>query len=134
MPYGMITMAEIRVACITCGRPVPFGKSRCPAHTSKSSSRWALYAAQHPEQARYYRSAAWRERRGAHLIANPSCVVCGQPARHVDHVINIAAGGSLDGLLQSLCTRHHRRKTLAESHVGMKRAAARRKETKWTCS
>src|SRR4029450_6867515 len=83
----MIRMTEMPVACITCGRPVPYGKSRCPAHTFKSSSRWAQSPAHHPEQAEYYSSAGWRERRGAHLLANPDCVVCERPARHVDHVI-----------------------------------------------
>jgi 5-methylcytosine-specific restriction endonuclease McrA len=120
-------MVEIPVACITCGRPIPHGKSRCPAHTPKSSSRWAQYAEQHPEQAAYYASAGWRERRAAHLRDNPDCVVCGRPARHVDHVINIASGGGLGGLLQSLCTEHHRQKTQAESKLGNKRAAARRR-------
>jgi 5-methylcytosine-specific restriction endonuclease McrA len=54
-------------------------------------------------------------------------VVCGQKATHVDHVINIAAGGPLDGPLQSLCTEHHRLKTQQESKEGNKRAAARRR-------
>jgi 5-methylcytosine-specific restriction endonuclease McrA len=56
--------------------------------------------------------------------------VCGRPARNVDHVINIAAGGSLGGSLQSLCTEHHRQKTQAESKLGNKRAAARRRQRK----
>ena len=124
----MAPMVEIPRACITCGRPVYGRRSRCAAHTSKSSSRWAQYAAQHPEQAAFYASAGWRERRARHLADNPDCVVCGRPARHVDHVINIAAGGSLGGPLQSLCAEHHRQKTLAESHLGMKRAAARRRK------
>jgi 5-methylcytosine-specific restriction endonuclease McrA len=114
--------------CITCGRPIAPGKSRCPAHTPKSSSRWAVYAAQHPEQAAYYSSAGWRERRGAHLLANPNCVVCGRPARHADHVINIASGGTLGGPLQSLCKEHHAAKTQAESKQGNRRAAARRRK------
>jgi 5-methylcytosine-specific restriction endonuclease McrA len=120
-------VAELNVACITCGTPVPYGKSRCPAHTPKSSSRWAQYAAQHPEQAALYKSPAWRERRTAWLRDHPDCAVCGRPARHVDHVINLAAGGRFDGPIQSMCTEHHRQKTLAESHLGMKRAAASRR-------
>jgi 5-methylcytosine-specific restriction enzyme A len=123
-------MAEMLRACITCGRPVPYPKSRCPRHTPKSSSRWAQYAAQHPEQAALYKSAGWREQRARHLADHPDCVVCGRPAGHVDHVINLAAGGRFDGPIQSLCTEHHRQKTLAESHLGMKRAAARRRQRK----
>ena len=76
------------------------------------------------------KSAAWRERRARHLADNPDCVVCGRPARHVDHVINIAAGGSLGGPLQSLCAEHHRQKTQVESKLGNKRAAARRRRNR----
>jgi 5-methylcytosine-specific restriction protein A len=110
--------------CADGGRAVP-GTSRCRAHSGKS--RWGLYAAKHPERAAFYRSAAWREMRARHLAANPTCVACGQPATHADHVRPVAEGGALDGELQSLCEEHHRAKTLAESHRGMKRAAARRK-------
>jgi hypothetical protein len=125
-------MPEMPVACITCGRPVPYGKSRCPAHTSKSSSRWAQYAAEHPEQAAYYASAGWRERRARHLTENPTCVVlgCGRKATHADHVLNLASGGTFDGPLQSHCTEHQRQKTQAESKLGNKRAAARRRRNR----
>jgi 5-methylcytosine-specific restriction endonuclease McrA len=61
------------------------------------------------------------------LAANPMCVVCGAKANHVDHIRPVAEGGALDGPLQSLCERHHRRKTLAESHRGMKRAARKQR-------
>jgi hypothetical protein len=123
-------MVEIPGTCIICGLPIAPGKSRCPAHTSKSSSRWARYAEQHPEQAAFYKSAGWRERRARHLAENPTCVVlgCGRKATHADHVLNLASGGTFGGPLQSLCAEHHRQKTLNESHLGMKRAAARRRE------
>jgi hypothetical protein len=120
-------MVEIPRACITCGRPIYGRRSRCPAHTPNYGSRWALYAAQHPIQASYYRSGAWRERRARHLADNPDCVVCGQPARAADHVINIASGGTFDGPLQSLCAEHHKRKTQEESKEGNRRRAAARK-------
>jgi 5-methylcytosine-specific restriction endonuclease McrA len=125
-------MPEMPVACITCGRPVPYGKSRCPLHTFQSSSRWAQYAAHHPDRAAYYSSPGWRERRAAFLRDNPTCVVlgCARKATHADHIFNIAAGAGFDGPLQALCAAHHRRKTLNESHLGMKRAAARRKREK----
>lgn len=108
-------MGEIPRACITCGKAVYGGRSRCPAHTWKSSSRWAQYAAEHPDRASFYRSGGWRERRARHLLENPDCVICGQPATAVDHIINLASGGTFDGPLQSLCTEHHRRKTQNES-------------------
>jgi 5-methylcytosine-specific restriction endonuclease McrA len=118
-------------ACIVGGRGCSdggiavAGTSRCRAHMYKSG--WGRYVVKHPERSVFYRSPAWRAMREAHLKANPSCVVCGRPASHADHVRPLAEGGALDGELQSLCQEHHRRKTLAESHRGMKRAAARRK-------
>jgi len=124
----MAPMVEMPTTCITCGALIPHGKSRCPRHMYKSSSRWALYAEKYPEQAAYYKSAAWRERRARQLAEFPDCVVCGHPARHVDHVISVAAGGTLDGPLQSMCVSCHRKKTLVESHLGMKRAAVRRRQ------
>jgi 5-methylcytosine-specific restriction enzyme A len=43
------------------------------------------------------------------------CVICGQPANVVDHIIPRSAGGTDDPAnLQSLCTYHSRRKTGAE--------------------
>jgi 5-methylcytosine-specific restriction endonuclease McrA len=117
----------LNVACITCGRPSLAGASRCLAHSGRNDG-WARYAAKHPDRAAYYASAHWRERRGRHLLDNPDCVVCGQKATHVDHVLNIAGGGSLDGPLQSLCRDHHKQKTQHESKQGNKAAARRRKE------
>jgi 5-methylcytosine-specific restriction endonuclease McrA len=129
MKRACITGGNSLIPCSDGGVAVP-GTSRCRAHTRKGSSRWAQYAAQHPEQAAYYRSAAWRERRAAFLRDNPTCVAlgCGRKATHADHIFNIAAGAGFEGPLQALCAAHHRRKTLNESHLGMKRAAARRRK------
>jgi 5-methylcytosine-specific restriction endonuclease McrA len=80
-------------ACITCGRPSLAGASRCLAH-SPMNSGWAKYAAKHPDRAAYYSSGAWRERRARHIADNPNCVVCGDPARHADHIVGLAAGGA----------------------------------------
>jgi hypothetical protein len=117
----------LNVACITCGRPSLAGASRCLAHSGRKNN-WAKYAAKHPDRAAYYASGAWRERRARHLFDNPTCAVCGQLAKHADHITNFASGGAFDGPLQSLCTEHHRQKTQAESKLGNKRAAARRNE------
>jgi hypothetical protein len=91
-------------------------------------SGWARYKQQHPDRAALYRGEAWRIRRDEHLAAHPTCIVCGRKATSADHIVNLAAGGTFDGPLQSLCAPHHGAKTLRESHDGMKRAAARRKE------
>jgi 5-methylcytosine-specific restriction enzyme A len=110
--------------CADGGRAVA-GASRCRNHIGKSG--WARYKIAHPARTAFYASPYWRVRRAEHLAANPTCVVCGQPANHADHVTNLASGGREDGPLQSLCEEHHRRKTLAESHPGVKRSAARRR-------
>ena len=89
-------------------------------------SNWARYKQQHPDRAAVYNGAGWKARRDEHLAANPDCVVCGRKATAADHVLPIAEGG-VDGPLQSMCTLHHREKTLAESHRGMKRAAQRKR-------
>jgi hypothetical protein len=93
-------------------------------------SGWARYRQSRPDLAVLYSGEAWRARRAEQLAAHPDCVVCGRKATTADHVVNLAAGGTFDGPLQSLCAPHHREKTLRESHEGAKRAAARRKESK----
>lgn len=94
---------------------------------NQSAQGWARYKQQHPDRVALYSGEGWRVRRSEHLAANPTCVVCGRRAVHADHIINLAAGGTFDGELQSMCEPHHRQKTLRESHEGMKRAAQRRK-------
>lgn len=55
---------------------------------------------------------AWQQRRKAHLHDNPWCVMCGQTATDVDHIVPVRDGGSSEpGNLQSLCHRCHSRKT-----------------------
>jgi 5-methylcytosine-specific restriction endonuclease McrA len=100
------------------------GKVGCARHGT--SSGWAAYKAKHPERAAFYASSTWRVMRDRQLKANPTCVVCGEPAGHVDHVLAIALGGSQDGRLQSMCVRHHHDKTVRDSHEAAKQAKRRR--------
>jgi 5-methylcytosine-specific restriction endonuclease McrA len=94
-------------------------------------SGWERYAQDHPERAQFYRSPAWSFARTQQLMRKPNCEVpgCGAKANRVDHILNRAEGGAdlVPENLQSMCEEHHRRKTLAESHRGAKRAAAQRK-------
>jgi 5-methylcytosine-specific restriction protein A len=56
--------------------------------------------------------AEWKRVRNAYLIAHPICCACGQPSRHVDHVVPLRRGGSNDASnLQALCASCHSRKT-----------------------
>jgi 5-methylcytosine-specific restriction endonuclease McrA len=56
----------------------------------------------------YYRTAHWLRLRAARLrIDGHRCVICGQPARTVDHIVSRRDGGA-DALsnLRSLCRYH----------------------------
>ena len=56
--------------------------------------------------------AEWRRIRAEHLACHPYCATCGAPGTHVDHVVARERGGTEDsGNLQTLCARHHSRKT-----------------------
>jgi 5-methylcytosine-specific restriction endonuclease McrA len=88
----------------------------------------ARYKQLHPERAEFYASRGWRGRRAIWLTEHPDCAICGAKATVADHIVPLAEGGAFGGALQSLCKEHSRRKTLAESHRGMKRRAAKRQQ------
>lgn len=71
----------------------------------------------------FYRSDAWRKARASFLVKNPYCAHCLEqgnktPARVVDHVTRIKAGG--DRLnpenFQALCDSCHAKKSANESN------------------
>ena len=113
--------------CIRCSQHALPGQSRCRDHIGKSG--WARYIVNEPERAAFYRSGEWRLARARHLREHPNCVVCGEPARIVDHIRpRVEYGADIDpSNLQSMCAKHHHAKTMQESHRGRKRAAERRK-------
>lgn len=96
---------------------------------ARDATGWAKYVRDHPERAAFYASGAWRGARGRHLREHPDCVLCGAPAKIVDHIVPRAEyGADIDPAnLQSLCKKHHAQKTQGESHRGRRRAAERRK-------
>ena len=57
-----------------------------------------------------------------------ACVVCGQPATEVDHIVEVADGGDLYGLdnLQSLCHSCHAAKTKREQRARVMRRRTER--------
>ncbi|WP_051440820.1 hypothetical protein M728_000783 [Ensifer sp. WSM1721] len=70
----------------------------------------------------YHNSAAWKHLRAAKLSVQPLCEVCirrevVEPAKVVDHIIPVSAGGEkfppLSGLM-SMCQACHNHKTNAE--------------------
>ena len=127
LPRACIVAGSSTIPCADGGIAVQ-GTSRCRNHMYKNG--WGKYALKHPERAAFYASAGWRERRTRHLLDNPTCVVCGEPATHADHIVNLASGGTFDGPLQSLCADHHKQKTQEESKEGNRRAAARRRRAR----
>ena len=55
----------------------------------------------------------WRRIRAQYLKSHPDCVVCGEPAEEVDHIVSLADGGTHKWEnLQSLCKTHHSQKTV----------------------
>ena len=73
-------------------------------------------------------STEWKRlREQAFRIYGHSCVICGEVAREIDHIIELDQGG-LDeiGNLQPLCTDCHKRKTAA---YNSKRLTKNKKET-----
>jgi 5-methylcytosine-specific restriction enzyme A len=72
-----------------------------------------------------YNSARWQRVRARQLRREALCLACMsegrlEPARDVDHITPIAAGGAVwdPSNLQSLCTPHHSIKTGAFDRVG----------------
>lgn len=68
------------------------------------------------ERYQFYKSPRWRKLRKLHLASEPLCRECGAPARVVDHIERIAAGGDRydQNNLQSMCDTCHNRKRSEE--------------------
>ena len=59
--------------------------------------------------------SAWRKNRLDYLRAYPICVVCGQLATDVDHIVPLAKGGSNEWTnLQAMCHSCHAKKTVSQ--------------------
>jgi 5-methylcytosine-specific restriction protein A len=67
----------------------------------------------------FYNSKPWKDARATQLRLEPHCRVCAMlgirtPAREVDHILAIEAGGHPlnPANLRSLCRKHHSQKTI----------------------
>jgi len=57
--------------------------------------------------------AKWRRVRAAYLKRHSECVVCGEQATEVDHIVPLADGGTHQWTnLQAMCKTHHSQKTV----------------------
>ena len=90
-------------------------KDRCPK-CKKMSTHIYDKSYRNKEADKFYHSREWRRVRGLKLSRDPLCVMCGRPAKIVDHIKEISDGGCklcLDNL-QSMCVSCHNSKTADE--------------------
>jgi 5-methylcytosine-specific restriction protein A len=69
-----------------CGRLVEKGQ-QCVCKIKRAATADAA----RPSPAERGYDAEWRELRAAFIKANPMCVKCGDPAKHVDHVLRASS-------------------------------------------
>ncbi|RMG98277.1 MAG: HNH endonuclease [Chloroflexi bacterium] len=82
----------------------------CEQHQNQRPKRWR--ANKRPSAAARGYGYQWRKIRDDFLERHPICVVCGDVATDVDHIIPRRQGGTDDDSnLQSLCHSCHSRKT-----------------------
>jgi 5-methylcytosine-specific restriction endonuclease McrA len=75
--------------CITCGKTIPYGKSRCWEHGGKAWRRTSP-----AKTAVAYRDAQYQRNRATILKDGPLCLWCGvKPATTADHLRAVALGG-----------------------------------------
>lgn len=85
----------------------------CAAHVRK---RQRAVDAGRPSSAQRGYGRQWPRIRSSYLKAHPDCVVCGQPANQVDHIVPLREGGTNDpSNLRSLCIKDHSRRTASEN-------------------
>ncbi len=92
----------------------------CPNPAERGGSRCREHRATHDRERKgrgIYTTARWRKLRARVLRDEPNCRLCGQPATHVDHIIDWRKGGPTWDVhnLQPLCASCHGRKTRAEA-------------------
>ena len=91
-----------------CPNPQTY-RGRCQRHARQRER------VTHPNK-HIYNSAKWANTRRKQLHDHPLCAECGRIATDVDHIQPIEHGGDVwsPDNLQSLCRKHHGRKTRTE--------------------
>jgi 5-methylcytosine-specific restriction protein A len=106
----------VKRICPQCGRLVDKG-TFCPCRLAQ---RKKADAERGTSAERGY-DADWRALRKLFIAANPMCVLCGAPAKHVDHVLTIKQRPDLrldPKNLRSLCHPCHSRHTATSLPFG----------------
>lgn len=96
-------MVEIPTSCITCGKLIPYGKSRCKDHGAAwSGVPKARQAA--------YRDPVYLKNRARLLAGSPTCAFpgCLAKADTADHVRPVSSGGGNEiSNLRPMCRLHN---------------------------
>ena len=94
-----------------CSKPGCPHRQPCPVHGGQRPPRERRPDSRPSASERGY-DRKWRRIRAQYLRLHPRCVVCGEPATEVDHIVPLADGGTnKHGNLQALCKSHHSQKT-----------------------
>ena len=121
---------EARCKSPNCQEKRVPSRAYCAAHlqqfTERENVRKQKYQerrreqdAQAQERYEFYKSKRWRSLRKLQLAEQPLCVICGAPAKVVDHIERIAEGGDRydQANLQSMCDSCHNKKRSEESRA-----------------
>lgn len=96
-----------------CGFSVPKGQ-RCACQQQRAKQRQQADDAKRGNSAARGYDADWSKLRFRYLHRHPSCVVCGAPATHVDHIQSVRETPHLrlvESNLRSMCGPCHSRRT-----------------------
>lgn len=100
-----------------CINLIPAEQRYCEAHAKQQRKPDTR-----PNSAQRGYDAEWRKIRAAYLEAHPYCVVCGQRATEVDHIVAIREGGTHDwSNLRGMCKSHHSKRTIKDQPGGFVR-------------
>lgn len=68
-----------------CGKVVPAGL-RCDCRKQSDRERKARHDEKRPTARERGYNGKWQKERAAYLAVHPTCVMCGQPSKVVDHI------------------------------------------------
>ena len=114
------------VACIACGKPVPYPQSRCYEHGHK---KWLRTSP--ARSAATYRDRLYQANRSRILKGGPLCHWCGvAPATTADHLRAVSQGGTndIENLVPACEPCNRLRGASLGGQVTKQRAAARRRQ------
>lgn len=122
MPYKFSHPCFVK-NCFRLARP---GEQFCEEHRKQFDRDYNKKQRLEGKSRDYWSSSEWRKIRKIQLKKHPVCVICGERAEEVDHIISVRRGGnnSPDNL-QSLCKTCHSRKTAKEGRWGLSRFVMR---------